>query len=182
MVSADGGLPESLTKPNKEKGEFSHLLPAYLPDGNGILFMVEEHGDDPRPYVVALDIKTGNWKTLLADAADARYVPTGHLVFLRHGILMAARFDPDKLEVIGQPVPVIENVMQSLYPILAGSNTGAGQFSLSGSGSLLFATGGSLPDSEDLLEAALLQMARSSRGRRYKDRWGFQVRQAPAIV
>jgi serine/threonine-protein kinase len=151
-VSADGGLPEALTKPNKEQGEWSHHLPVYLPYGNGVLFTVVEHGWDPRPHVAALDLKTSKWKTLLEDAADARYVSTGHLVFLRRGTLMAAPFDPRSLRLIGHPVPVIENIMQSLYSVSNTINTDAGQFSISGSGLLLYATGGPFPDSGDSLE------------------------------
>jgi serine/threonine-protein kinase len=151
-VSADGGKPEALTKPSKERGEWGHHLPVYLPDGNGVLFTVVEQGWDPRPCVAVLDIKTGKWKALLEDAADARYVPTEHLVFLRRGTLMAVPFDPRNLMLIGQPVPVIENIMHSLFSLGSTFNTDAGQFSISGSGSLLFATGGPLPPSEDSLE------------------------------
>jgi serine/threonine protein kinase len=151
-VSADGGKPEALTKPSIERGEWGHHLPVYLPDGNGVLFTVVEHGWDPRPDVAVLDIKTGKWKALVEDAADARYVPTGHLVFLRRGTLMAVPFDLHNLILIGQPVPVIENVMHSLFSLAGTRNTDAGQFSISGSGSLLFATGGPLPPSEDSLE------------------------------
>jgi serine/threonine-protein kinase len=41
----------------------------------------------------------------------ARYLPTGHLVFGRDGFLFAVPFDIDSLEVRGNPVPVVENVM-----------------------------------------------------------------------
>jgi len=36
---------------------------------------------------------SGECKVLVEDAADARYLPTGHLAFVRRGVLMAAPFD-----------------------------------------------------------------------------------------
>jgi hypothetical protein len=48
--------------------------------------------------VVAQTLATGERKVLLKDAADARYLPTGHLVFLRRGQLFAVPFDVERLE------------------------------------------------------------------------------------
>jgi hypothetical protein len=59
----------------------------------------------------------------LDDAADARYVPTGHLLFLRRGTLMAVGFDLRRLEVTSQPVPMIENVMQAVYSVAPAGNS-----------------------------------------------------------
>lgn len=50
----------------------------------------------------------------LENAADARYLPTGHLVFLRLGTLFAVRFDPAALEVRGEPVAMALSVVQAL--------------------------------------------------------------------
>jgi Tol biopolymer transport system component len=89
---------------------------------------------------------------LLEDAADARYVATGHLAFMRQGKLMVVPFDPERLEITGQPVPAVANVIQALN-ISNGTffNTAAGQFSISASGSMAFAPGGILPDQENSL-------------------------------
>ena len=42
---------------------------------------------------------------------DARYVRSGHLVFMRQGVLMAAAFDVDGLRVRGEPAPVLDAVL-----------------------------------------------------------------------
>ena len=63
----------------------------------------------------------------LQDAADARYLPTGHIVFLWRGTLMGVCFDLGQLEIIGQPSPLVENVMQA-FSSDSYYNTGAGQF------------------------------------------------------
>ncbi len=108
------------------------------------------HAWDSQPWLALLRLDTREWHVLLPDAADARYVPTGHLVFLRQGTLMAVRFDPARLEVIGQPSPLVENVMQA-FSTNGGYNTGAGQFSVSDSGALIYAAGGILPDMQNSL-------------------------------
>jgi len=150
-VPAEGGEPDSLTTPDKAKDEVSHRLPHFLPDGAGVLFTIVRHSLDSQPWVALLDLKTRKWRVLMGDAADARYVPTGHLVFLRQGTLMVVPFDLGRHDVTGQPVPAIANVMQALNITNPGYNTAAGQFSISNSGWLVYAEGGILPDSQDSL-------------------------------
>jgi len=140
-VSAEGGKPETLTKPNPKRDEGSHRLPSWLPNGKAVLFTAMKHSFDPKPRLALLRLDTGEWHHLIEDAADARYVPTGHLLFLRQGTLMAVRFDLAKLEVIGQPVALVENVMQG-FNLTYRHRTGAGQFGISDTGSLIYAPGG----------------------------------------
>jgi serine/threonine-protein kinase len=73
---------------------------------------------------------------LLRDAADARYVPSGHLVFLRRGQLLAVAFDADRLEVRGAPVPMLEPVAQALSGAHSSDVPGAGQFAVAATGTL----------------------------------------------
>ncbi len=140
MVSADGGAPEPLTSPDPNR-EYCHSLPSWLPNEKAVLFTVMRQGWDYRPWVAVLRLDTRERHVLLQDAADARYVPTGHLVFLQHGTLMAVRFDPASLEVIGQPQPLRENVMQACSSGSSQNNTGAGQFAISDTGALIYAAG-----------------------------------------
>ncbi len=149
-VSADGGKPEIITKPDPAREELSHRLPSWLPNGKAVLFTVMRHAWDQRPWLCLLRLDTREWKTLLEDAADARYVPTGCLVFLRQGALMAVRFDLGGLRVIGQPVPLVGNVMQSLT-VASDFNTSAGQYSVSDNGILIYAAGGIAPDRKNSL-------------------------------
>ena len=55
--------------------------------------------------------KTGERRTLLANAAAGRVLNSGHLVFVRSGALWAAPFDRNRLEMKGNPVLVQEGVM-----------------------------------------------------------------------
>ena len=63
---------------------------------------------------------------------------------------MAVRFDLEKLKVIGQPVALVDNVMQA-FSVNSAYNTGAGQFGISGTGALLYAAGGIVPDMKNSL-------------------------------
>jgi serine/threonine-protein kinase len=150
-VPADGGKEEVLTTPDKTNEEMGHRLPHWLPDGKGVLFTIMREFFDLHPRVALLDLKTRKWSVLLEDAADARYVSTGHLVFLRRGTLMAVPFDLGKLRLAGQPVPAVANVMQALNLTSTAANNAAGQYSVSDSGSLVYAVGGIMPDPENTL-------------------------------
>jgi len=147
-VSADGGTPETLTQPDPGHEEVSHRLPAFLPEKKGALFTVMRQAFDLRPRIALLDLGTRQWRMLIEDGADARYVPTGHILFLRQGQLMAAPFDLQKREIHGQPVPVLPKVMQALNIPMSGNNSAAGQFSISRSGWLAYAAGGINPNAE----------------------------------
>ncbi len=150
-VSTDGGEPELLTNPDPKREETSHRLPSWLPNGQAVLFTIMRHGWDMQPWIALLQLDTREWRVLLQNGADARYVPSGHLVFLRQGTLMAVRFDLNKLKIVGQPYPVVENVVQALNGMNTGYNSGAGQFSVSPKGSLIYAAGGVLPPLENSL-------------------------------
>jgi Tol biopolymer transport system component len=150
IVPAEGGKPETLTEPEPNWEESSHRLPSWLPKGKAVLFTVMKHGWDPHPSVALLQPATREWQVILEDAADAKYVPTGHLVFLRQGRLMAVRFDLAGLKVIGQPVALAENVMQAFSKDNA-YHTAAGQFGISDTGSLIYVPGGIVPDLQNSL-------------------------------
>ena len=149
-VSADGGMVESLTSPDPKREAGCYRLPSWLPNGKAVLFTVMRYPWDSQPRLALLNLDTREWHVLLPDGADAKYVPTGHLVFLRQGTLMVARFDAATMQVIGQPSPVVGNVMQAIVP-WGNQNTGAGQFDVSDSGSLVYAAGGVLPDMQNSL-------------------------------
>lgn len=151
IVSAEGGKPEIPTKPDPKREEYSHRLPSWLPNGKAVLFTVMRHEWDSQPCLSLLRLDTRDWRVLLEDAADARYVPTGHLVFLRQGTLMAVRFDLARMEIAGQPVALVENVMQAFTSSSFIGHAGAGQFGISDTGSLIYIAGGIVPATMDSL-------------------------------
>src|SRR5207245_2665953 len=85
---------------------------------------------------------TGEQKVLVEGGADARYVPTGHLLYVREGTLLAVPFDPARLEVTGGVTGLVEGVMQEVNTASITGDTGAAQFSVSGDGALIYLPGG----------------------------------------
>ena len=135
QVSALGGTPKALTVLDRGRGERSHRFPHHLPGGRDLLFTVGTGGnwDDARIEVLRLD--TGQRKILINGGSDARYVPTGHIVFVRAATILAVPFDRARLEVTGPPVPILEGVMPSV------DKTGAAPFSFSNAGWLIYVPG-----------------------------------------
>ena len=130
-VPAGGGDPRVLTRPDAAKGESNHWSPFLLPGGRAVLFTIVAASSDPQ--VVVLDLKNGQQKTLIRGGAHPVYVDSGHLVYAALGALRAVRFDPVKLEVLSDPVHVMDDVAM-------GRN--AADFSVSRSGTLLYVPGG----------------------------------------
>ena len=71
---------------------------------------------------------------LIHGGTDAHYIPSGHLVYLSGGNLMAVPFDAKRLQVAGNAIRVLEGVRHS--------ESGAGLFSVSATGSLAYVPGG----------------------------------------
>ena len=144
-VSAAGGTPKTLTTLDAGK-EATHRLPHTLPGGKALVFtsMPSQFGVEAR--IELLSLETGKRKVLIEDGADARYVPTGHLIFVRRGALMAAPFSLDQMETTGPAVTVKTGLMQAFNDTMVDVNSGAGQYAVSDSGTLIFVSGGIFPD------------------------------------
>ena len=126
-VSAADGTPETVIPAEPAYRLFG---PQLLPGGKALMFTHYLPGalDDGRIVVVLLE--SGQRKLLLEGGRDARYVPTGHLVYAREGTLMAVPFDVDRLEVTGGPASIVEDI--------ASSFRGAVYFSFSDTGALVY--------------------------------------------
>src|SRR6185295_2874802 len=151
-VSAGGGAPKPLTTVDIKKGEVSHRLPHVLPDSKAVLFTAlkaSRRWDDAE--IIVRSLNTGEQKVLVTGGADARYVPTGHVLYARTGTLMAVPFDLGRLQIAGSPYGIVEDLMQSVNSVNANLDVGAAQFSVSASGSLVYLPGGVVPDLERTL-------------------------------
>ncbi len=133
-----------------EEDEAGHSHPQLVNDGETLVFTTrpESYRDWHNSTIVAQSLKTGERSILATGASDARYVPTGHLVFARGGDLMAAAFDPDRRVLTGAAVVVQESVRHAVNTIGAAHATFSGQFSIAGNGTLVYLPGGAWSDSE----------------------------------
>ena len=91
-VSASGGAALPLTTPDLSSGERTHRWPQVLPGGKAALFTIGIASgtsfDEGRIGVVSLE--TGKTRVLSERGFYARYVPTGHLLYVRGDTLLAA--------------------------------------------------------------------------------------------
>jgi serine/threonine protein kinase len=144
-VRAAGGTPERVTQPDRKKGELKHLLPQMLQGSRAVLFTVTHTAlpkwDDTE--VVVQELANGSRRARLESAADARYVESGHIVYLQRGTMMAAPFDLTSLKITGGGIGVVAGVMQSANTTNEAFDSGAGQFAVSSGGSLLYMLGAS---------------------------------------
>jgi serine/threonine-protein kinase len=147
VVSANGGAPVTLTKPDAAEGERSHRWPQVLPDGGAALFTIGLASgisfDQARIGLVTL--ATGERRSLAEHGSYARLLPSGHLLFVRGSTLLAAPFDTARLAPAGAPVPVVEGVRTNA--------SGGAHFSFSGSGALAYVAGVALETDRRLVFA-----------------------------
>ena len=129
-VSADGAAT-ALTQVDVSKGEFVHTWPTFLPDGTHFLYFRSGPPDVEGMYVGSLDADAGKQsrQRILATGVPAVFA-NGYIFFLRAGTLMAQPFDPGRLTLQGEAVPVTHDVQTTWYS--------TGMFSVSGNGVLAY--------------------------------------------
>jgi serine/threonine-protein kinase len=149
-VVAAGGKPEQLV--TVKENEFAHG-PQMLPGGKHVLFTLTSGTASDRwekAQVIVQTLATGDRKIVIEAGADARYLPTGHLMYALSGSLYAIGFDVSRLETRGGPVPVVQGVRRAPSAL-----TGAAHFATSRTGSLIYIPGPSSANAT-LYELALV--------------------------
>ena len=114
QIARSGGTATQLTKLGGPRGDTLHANPTFLPGSKTLLFAASS-GDQRR--IEALVVASGERRTVLEGGALPLYATSGHLVFVRGGVLLAAPFDPNRLEVIGTAAQAIEKLPSQLQGI-----------------------------------------------------------------
>jgi eukaryotic-like serine/threonine-protein kinase len=130
-VSDRGGKTELVVPASPgERLAYPHVLA----DGDTLLITSEQASPrtDRDRRIVTHSLRSGVRKVLIEGGSDARWAPTGHLLYALDGRLLAAPFDPDRLEVTGAPVPVVDGLRRS---------GGSAWFSVASTGALLYVPG-----------------------------------------
>ncbi|MSO49891.1 MAG: serine/threonine-protein kinase [Acidobacteria bacterium] len=140
-VSADGGDPEVLTKPDTAAGEVDHQWPSVMPDGRHVVFTVSRVSTqgalELQRDIAVLDLATRNVRVIRQGASYPRLVGTSHLLFVTDRGVFAAPFDPVACEFRGEAVRVIEDV--AVKP-----SSGGADVEVSNAGVLTYIAGGSV--------------------------------------
>ena len=137
-VRAQGGRPEPASVLDSARGELQHSWPDALPNGRGILMVVNHSGPGRQgtdtDEIAVLDTRSKQHKVLIG-GIFARYAGSGHLVYVTSvGALMAVAFDANRMEINGEPVVLAEGVAH-------GASSGAVDLAISNDGTLWYATG-----------------------------------------
>ena len=107
-VPASGGDPRELTRPDPALRELNHSWPDHVPGTDAVVF-TSFRAPISESRIEVLNTADGKRRVLVENAVFARYVGSGHLVFWREGVILAAPFDRRTLELTGAPVPVIDD-------------------------------------------------------------------------
>jgi len=109
-VAGAGGTPDLLVA--VEPPAAAHQ-PQMLPGGEAVLYTLGRGGAWDTAQIVVERLATGERTVVVDGGSDARYLPTGHLVYALGETLLAVPFDVERLAVTGSPVPVIEGVSRA---------------------------------------------------------------------
>ena len=117
------------------------MMPQLLPDGDSVLFTLGPEGAGAgglsrwnRSQILIESLRTHERTVIAAGGSDARYVPTGHILYGAENALMAVPYDLASKRLTGTAVPVVQGVRRML-------TTGVAQYSVSDTGALVYVAG-----------------------------------------
>jgi serine/threonine protein kinase/Tol biopolymer transport system component len=132
-VSSAGGMSEPLT--SSIEPEHWQRWPQLLPGGTAVLYTGDgTSGDANDANIVLQPLPSGARKIVQRGAYHGRYLASGHLVSIKNGTLIAARFDLARAEVTSDSVTAAVSVASN-------AGTGAAQFAVSSGGTLVYLQG-----------------------------------------
>ena len=135
-IDASGGEAQVLTTLDAGKGEQGHWVSQVLPGAEALLFSIASITPD-KTSVAVLALDSMETKVVVSLGANAKYVPTGHLVYTHEARLWAVGFDLSSMQTRGSPSIVIERVA-----------AGEGEaHAFSDSGTLVYLEGGAIVES-----------------------------------
>jgi Tol biopolymer transport system component/tRNA A-37 threonylcarbamoyl transferase component Bud32 len=109
-ISENGGPEaETLIARIPEDDQAYYCYPQVLPGGDAILFSSVYFHVPGTSRIEAFLQETGKRQTVLNNASYATYVSSGHLIFVRDNVLMAAPFDVKQLKITGPLVPLVKD-------------------------------------------------------------------------
>ncbi|HEY3157330.1 MAG TPA: protein kinase, partial [Vicinamibacterales bacterium] len=136
-ISAAGGAVSQVTRIDQASQELSHRWPQFLPDGVHFLFLAwstQMTGSDAAHSVYVGSLDSDESRLILRSGSRVAYAEPEHLLFMREGVLLAAGFDAKRLSIVGDPIPLAEQVQHYV-------NTGSAVFSASDTGVLAYQAG-----------------------------------------
>jgi serine/threonine-protein kinase len=138
-MDGEGGKVEQLAK--RAEGQVV-LDPRGVPGTDWVLYSEGDASDLDNAEIVAKSLKTGERKVVLTGGTDARYVQSGHLLYVRGNALYAAPFDLSAMTVTGGGLPVVDGLSRSLIV------SRSGNYDVSSGGTLVYLEAGTAEQAE----------------------------------
>jgi serine/threonine protein kinase len=134
-ISANGGAVTAATVLDTTRGETTHRYPYFLPDGRHFLYLARlaGAGAGESPTIFVGELGSDQRAAVMEVASNVAYA-SGHLVYVRGGVLLAQRFDPGSLAVEGSAVPLVDDARMD-------TRFSRGVFAVSDNGVLVCMTG-----------------------------------------
>ncbi len=129
------GEPEQITHVSGE--DVTHRWPNVLPGGKAVIFTAhtQKSFEFNDAKIMVQELPQGEAR-VLERGFQGRYLPSGHLVYVRRNILFARAFDIESLETRGPEIAVLQDV--------ATRQNGVAHYDVSASGDLVYLKGGFL--------------------------------------
>ena len=108
QVSESGGTAKPVTSLDAARFETGHNHPSFLPDGRHFIFFTQAAQPDYRGIRLG-SLDNLQTRFLLRADAKAEYSAAGYLLFMRGRKILAQKFDPDELILIGDAAQVTES-------------------------------------------------------------------------
>ena len=129
-VAAAGGVATDAVAADKSAGETSVGWPAFLPDGKHFLYVADLA--DGKSVLKLATLDSNETRSLGSVEGRIEYSPSGHLLYVSQGTLLARPFSTRALAFAGEPVPVAQKVTTPA------SGRGFASFSVSDNGVLAY--------------------------------------------
>jgi serine/threonine-protein kinase len=141
LVPDTGGEPRPLTELDEAKSEQTHRWPQWLPGGRAVLFTSHTKLNDfDHATIEVVILATGERRVVHQGGSFGRYVELGDgrgvVVYANGDSLFGIPYDPQRLEVTGSSVPLVQGVTVS-------RSEGSAQFDVADDGFLVYGSGAS---------------------------------------
>jgi serine/threonine protein kinase/Tol biopolymer transport system component len=111
-VSAAGGSPVEMTKPDASRSESSHRWPVFLPDGKHFLYLGTNFTGQLEKNAIFLgSLDSRESRFLVSTSANAAYAEPGYLLYMRDKTLVAQPFDHRSYVLSGEPHTLSDEVL-----------------------------------------------------------------------
>jgi Tol biopolymer transport system component len=110
-VSASGGTPTAITRPDASHAVNTHRWPMFLPDAKHFLYLAGNlSGQTDSDAIFVGSLESSDTRFLTKATGNPVYAAPGYLLFCRQKTLFAQKFDANKLKPSGEAVPLLKDV------------------------------------------------------------------------